>query len=81
MKGKEHNFVDMDIRFKDDVVVEIQMKDYILECFEAFGKLVTKDANTPEKHSLFNLNKSKPLNEKKMELFHHTMEKLLYVSK
>ena len=78
---KEYNFVGMDIRIKDNGTVEIQMKDQILECFEAFGELVMKDTNNPAKHNLFNLDESKSLNEKKMELFHHIVEKLLYVSK
>ena len=37
-RRKTHNFVGMDIMFKDDGIVEIPMKNYILECFEAFGE-------------------------------------------
>ena len=57
------------------------MKDYIKECFEAFGELLGKAANTPAKSTLFEVNGSVELNEERMETFHHIVAKLLYVSK
>ena len=80
-RGKTHNFVGMDVVFKDNGTVEITMKDYIKECFEAYGEPVNKSANTPAKHDLFVTEVSKPLDEEKKEVFHHIVAKLLYVSK
>ena len=36
-RGKKHNFVGMDIEFKDNGPVQILMQEYIKECFVAFG--------------------------------------------
>ena len=35
---KAHNFVGMDLKFKDNDTVEILVQEYIKECFEAFGE-------------------------------------------
>ena len=80
-RGKTHNFVGMDITFKDNGTVETLMKNYILECFEAFSEPIERGANTPSKQNLFNLNKSEALTEEKMDVLHHIVAKLLYVCK
>ena len=80
-RGKVHNFVGMDVTFKENGTVEIIMKDYIAECFEAFGEPIDKDANTPAKNHLFEVVEAPPLDNDKMEVFHHIVAKLLYVSK
>ena len=51
-RGKEHNFVGIDLVFKEDGTVEIFMKEYIKEYIDTFDK-VMKKANTPTKHDLF----------------------------
>ena len=80
-RGEKHNFVGMDIEFKDNGTVEILMKEYIKECFVAFGEKVDKVVNTPAKHSLFVVDESVDLNEERRDVFHHIVAKLLYVSK
>ena len=64
-RGKSHNFVGMGVVFKDNGTVEIMMKDYINECFEAYGEPVNKSANTPAKHDLFVPEVSIPLKKEK----------------
>ena len=61
--------------------VKILMKDYIKECFETFGELLGKAANTPAKSTLFEVNSSVDLNEERRDMLHHIVAKLLYVSK
>ena len=80
-RGKRHNFVGMDLEFMNDGTVQILMQDYIKECFEAFGEVTNRVANTPGKHSLFEVTESLHLSKEKMEIFHHIVAKLLYVSK
>ena len=52
-RGKFHNFVGIDIAFKDNGTVEVIIKEYINEFFEAYGDPVNKLANTPANHNLF----------------------------
>ena len=80
-RGKSHNFVGMDVVFKDNGTDEILMKDYINECFEAYGEPVNRSASTPSKHDLFLSEGSIPLEEEKKEVFHHIVGKSSYVSK
>ena len=42
-RGKAHNFVGMDLKFKDNGTVQILMQEYIRECFEAFGEEIVKE--------------------------------------
>ena len=79
-RGKTHNFVGMDLTFKDNGTVEILTQEYTRECIEAFDEEIKK-ANTPAKHNLFDVNDIKQMSEIRMEIFHHIVAKLLYVSK
>ena len=81
-RGKLHNFVGMDLEFREDGTCAILMMDYIKECFEAYGEVICKGVNTPGKHDLFHIdNEAKALSEEKMDISHHIVAKLLYVSK
>ena len=80
-RGKEHTFVGMDFVMKEDGNVGITMRDYLTECMESYGN-ITKNAATPAKHNLFDVDKeSKELDEERADLFHHIAAKLLFVSK
>ena len=71
----------MDVEFMDSGIVKILMKEYITECFEAFGEQIDKKANTPGKYNVFEIKGvSSPVTEDKMETFHNIVAKLLYVS-
>ena len=78
-RGKVHNFVGMDVTFQDNGTLKMIIKDYITECFEAFGEPINKGATTPGKHHLFDVVKSTPLSDEKMEVFHQIVAKLLYM--
>ena len=81
-KGDKHNFVGMDIEYNRDKTVSISMKDYIKECIETFGKQFNGGASSPAKRNLFEINEtSKRLSEKRADIFHHIVAKLLFVSK
>ena len=80
-RGKNHNFVGMDLEFTDDGKVKILMKEYIKECMVAFGEELNKGVNTPAKHDLFSVGDLTRMTESKMDTFHHIVAKLLYVSK
>ena len=81
-RGKKNKFVGMDLESIDNGIFKILMKEYITVCFEAFDEQIDIKVNTPGKHNLFEIKEvSSPLNEEKMEIFHHIVVKLLYVSK
>ena len=79
-RGKAQNFVEMDLKFKNNGTVEVLMQEYINECIETFDEVMKKE-NTPAKHNLFEVSDEKKMSEGKMEVFHHILVKLLYVSK
>ena len=75
-----HNFVGMDLEFKENGTVEILMKEYIKECIEVFGERMRR-VTTPAKSSLFEIKDEVEMSEERQEIFHHIVAKLLYVSK
>ena len=80
-RGKEHVFVGIAFKIREDGKIEIRMKDYLLECLASYGEDV-KSYKTPAKKELFEINwDSNELNEEKSELFHHIVAKLLFVAK
>ena len=86
-RGKYHVFVGMDIKFLENGKVRIFIKDCItesMEMFDMFGEKITKSANTPTKKNSCNKDEeeySKLLGDTKVEVFHHMVSKLLYISK
>jgi hypothetical protein len=81
-RGKEHVFLGMNITFNDDGTASIKMKDYLKEAIADFGEDIVKSAATPAKRDLFDINDDSPaLPDKKREIFHSVVAKLLYVSK
>ena len=81
IRSKIHNFVGMDLDFKDDDTVGILTKDYIKDCIEVFGDNMSTVVNIPGKHDLFTVIDEKTMSEERMDIFHHIVAKLLYVSK
>jgi hypothetical protein len=81
-RGKEHTFLGMNLKFKDDGTVHLGMKGYIEEAIELFGEDVsTKVANAATK-KLFTVSEtSAPLSTDKADLFHSVVAKLLWVMK
>ena len=80
-RGKQHTFLGMDIDFVKDSKVKIGMKQYVLECIEAY-ELKNKDmAASPARSDLFMIDeKSSRLPEPDAELLHSIVAKLLCIS-
>ena len=79
-RGDEHTFLGMNITFKKDGTVSIEMKHYIEEALEAFPEDIKKKANTPAKKDRFTGDKNSPkLDEERAKMFHSLTMKLMYV--
>ena len=79
-RGKMHNFVGMDLEFKENGTVEILMKEYIKECIEVFGERMRR-VTTPAKSSLFEIKDKVEMSVERQEICQHIVAKLLYISK
>ena len=82
-KGKKHEYLGMDIVFRDDGTVSIDMSKHVNEVIEVFSKEspVTSKATTPALRNLFEVNEKSPrLDDKRSAVFHHCVAKMLYVS-
>jgi len=51
-RGHKHKFLGMDINFKHDCTVTVQMKDYLQESMDESGLNITHEAATPAKGNL-----------------------------
>ena len=54
--GNKHNYVGMDITFKENGEAEILMADYLKEAIDAFPEPCTKTVTTPAASHLFEVN-------------------------
>ena len=55
-RGKEHNFVRINFKLKDDGIVSITMKDCIEECITSYGEEVKNNSTKPPANNkLFNV--------------------------
>lgn len=82
--GNNQTYLGMDIIFNDNKTVTIAIEDYIKEVIGKFDTVshVSSAVSTPAQHNLFTVDTRFPrLDEKKSEVFHHCVAKLLYVSK
>ena len=81
-RGRKHNFLGMDIEFKKDGTVSINMKDYIIEASEVFGEDVTINVSSAATGKLFVIDENSPkLENDKSDKFHSIVAKLLWVMK
>ena len=80
-RGKKHTFLGMDIQIRDDGMVALKMQEYLVESIDTFGEEVTHKSPIPTSSKLFSVCKSKFLDDKKKDICHHIVDKLLYVSK
>ena len=56
-RGKQHDYLGMDITYNKDKTVSIQMKKQIEEAIEWYGEDVPPRATTPATKNLFNIDK------------------------
>jgi hypothetical protein len=81
-RGKEHEFLGMNIKLRDDGLIEIKMKKQIEEAAEMFGDICSYKVTSPCAVHLWDVNKDAvPLDEKKASIFHSVTAKLLYLCK
>jgi hypothetical protein len=81
VRGQQHVFLGMDIRFLGDGTLTIGMKGYVEDAIAEFGEDVSRSATTPAGRGIFEIDDTALLLEKgKAELYHKVVAKLLYVS-
>ena len=80
-RGREHVFLGMDIKYTDKRTAVINMKRYLQEAIDECGLELQREASTPARRSLFEVDPtSTPLEKGAAETFHRIVAKLLYVS-
>jgi hypothetical protein len=79
-RGDEHDFLGMNITFKDKKV-KVSMKKHILKAIETFSEDITRDAASPATSYLFKTREVALLDEEKAENFHSVVASLLFVSR
>jgi ABC-type proline/glycine betaine transport system permease subunit len=81
-RGKEHTFLGMNLTFKDDGSLTIEMKKYIEEAIELFGQDVSKNVTSTATKKLFEITAATPaLDTVRVDVFHSVAAKLFWVMK
>ena len=81
-RGKEHEFLGMDIKLRGDGLIEVCMKKQIEEAAKMFGDLCSYKVTSPCANHLWDVNeKAELLSEEKAATFHSVTAKLLHLSK
>ena len=81
-RGKQHDFLGMDVSFTENKTVSIHMKNQIEEAIDWLNEDIPQNASTPANKKLFTIEHNSPeLVEIKADKFHSIVAKLLYVSK
>ena len=81
-RGKEHEFIGMNMKFTKEKTVQIGMKKHILKAIDTFEEDITRNAATPATSYLFGVRESSPkLSEKKADNFHSVVALLLFISR
>ena len=80
-RGKEHVFLGMNITYTDNKTAVISMKSYLQEAIDECEMEIKREATTPARRTLFEVDESSTLLDKgASETFHRIVAKLLYVS-
>ena len=83
-RGRKHDFLGMNMDFKDNGTVAIHMKDHIKEAIELFEEIekIDTQVSSPANGKLFEVNDDAvPLEGKKKEVFHSVVAKVLFIMK
>ena len=81
-RGKEHEFIGMNLKFTEDKKVKVSMKKHILKAINSFHDDITRDASTPATSHLFGVREASPqLSEEKADNFHSVVAMLLFISR
>jgi len=76
--GDEHEFLGMDIQFKNKKVT-VGIKKHTLKAINFFGEDITQNASTPANPYLFKVRDAPKLSEEKADIFHSVTAQLLFV--
>jgi hypothetical protein len=80
-RGKKHVFLGMDITYTEERTAVISMRNYLQEAIDECGMELGRDASTPAKRTLFDVDPTAtPLTTKAAKTFHSVVAKLLYVA-
>ena len=81
-RGKNHVYLGMNIEFKDNGTVHINMKDHLSEAIQDFGENVDRHVSSPAANDLFETYEetSPLLGKDKQGVFHSVTMKLSYVA-
>ena len=82
-RGKQHNFLGMDLTFNNDGTVKIEMKKQLEDTIKMVDeRLLSNKVSSPASKKLFEVSEDATLlNEKESELFHTIVAKLIYICK
>ena len=79
-RGKEHSFLGMKIKIKNDKKIEIDMIEQIKEAIEWLGEELEDSASSPANNKLFTSDDdAQQLNDEMSELFHSIVSKFLFI--
>ena len=83
VRGREHTYLGMKIRFNENRTVEVDMREYVGEMIEDLPfKLKSTDiATSPAGDNLFSLGANKPIDKKRADTYHSIVAKGLFVCK
>jgi hypothetical protein len=80
-RGREHVFLGMNIKYTDERTAIITMKDYLREAIAESELGIKRQAATPATRELFEVDeKAARLPERRSDVFHRIVTKLLYVA-
>jgi hypothetical protein len=81
--GNKHNYLGVDLEFKQDGWLNVSMVNYLKNVIEAFPEKIVGRAATPAGERLFDIRDKKearPLEEECAIAFHHTTAQLLFMA-
>ena len=77
----KHTFLGMNITFKDNGTVTIDMKDYVMEVLQAFTETLKESVTSPARPNLHTIDDTSPLlSDERSDLFHSLVMKLMWIS-
>ena len=80
-RGDEHTFLGMKLRFNENGTLQINLRDYLEECFDEFGDELGPAVASPAARWLNTTNpKARKLDKNKAEKFHSVVAKLLWIT-
>jgi len=78
---QSHTYLGMDFKIGNGKV-ELMMESYLKECIVSFGEAINTSATTPATKVLMKVDEnSRELDERRKQIFHHVVQKMLHICK